>query len=257
MGRLRWASAILATGLLLINVPAAWAAPDPATCALQFLASGQASDGSVGGAPGVTADYIFGAAAAGFDPDDPREVRRQLGLRLPRGGHRRLADERGARGQGGPRGDRRQARPDRLRRARSPDGARRDVRFDDPRLRRRPDLHPVAGDPRPGGGGRCGPSPAGQRRDRADRGPGHRRLVGLPGRQGRRRWRRHELDGDRARGPRRRRDADVRRFDHERPDLPPRPAAERRRIPVQRRVRAAVQRPGLRCERDPGAARRR
>lgn len=68
MGRLRWASAILATGLLLINVPVAWAAPDPATCALQFLASGQASDGSVGGAPGVTADDIFGAAAAGFDP---------------------------------------------------------------------------------------------------------------------------------------------------------------------------------------------
>jgi hypothetical protein len=68
VGRLRWASAILATGLLLINVPAAWAAPDPATCALQFLASGQASDGSVGGAAGVTADYVFGAAAAGFDP---------------------------------------------------------------------------------------------------------------------------------------------------------------------------------------------
>ena len=68
MGRLGWASAILATGLLLLNVPAAWAAPDPATCALQFLASGQAANGSVGGQPGVTADYIFGAAAAGFDP---------------------------------------------------------------------------------------------------------------------------------------------------------------------------------------------
>ncbi len=68
MGRLRWASAILATGLLLLNVPAAWAAPDPATCALQFLASGQAANGSVGGSAGVTADYIFGAAAAGFDP---------------------------------------------------------------------------------------------------------------------------------------------------------------------------------------------
>lgn len=68
MGRLRWASAILATGLFLIQVPAVWAAPDPATCALQYLASGQAANGSVGGAPGVTADYIFGAAAAGFDP---------------------------------------------------------------------------------------------------------------------------------------------------------------------------------------------
>ena len=68
MGRLRWASAILATGLLLLNVPAAWAAPDPATCALQYLASGQAANGSVGGQPGVTADYVFGAAAAGFDP---------------------------------------------------------------------------------------------------------------------------------------------------------------------------------------------
>jgi hypothetical protein len=68
VGRYRWASAILATGLLLVNVPAAWAAPDPATCALQYLAGQQAADGSVGGQPGVTADYIFGAAAAGFDP---------------------------------------------------------------------------------------------------------------------------------------------------------------------------------------------
>ncbi|MFI5200441.1 MAG: hypothetical protein ACHQXL_08730, partial [Candidatus Limnocylindrales bacterium] len=68
MGRYRWASAILATGLLLVNVPAAWAAPDPATCALRYLAGQQAADGSVGGQPGVTADYIFGAAAAGFDP---------------------------------------------------------------------------------------------------------------------------------------------------------------------------------------------
>jgi hypothetical protein len=68
VGRLRWASAILATGLLLLNVPAAWAAPAPATCALQFLASGQAANGSVGAQAGVTADYIFGAAAAGFDP---------------------------------------------------------------------------------------------------------------------------------------------------------------------------------------------
>ncbi|HLY14085.1 MAG TPA: hypothetical protein VKR24_07020 [Candidatus Limnocylindrales bacterium] len=71
MGRLRWASAILATGLLLLipNVSTAWAAaPDPATCALQYLASGQATSGAVGGQPGVTADFIFGAAAAGFDP---------------------------------------------------------------------------------------------------------------------------------------------------------------------------------------------
>ena len=71
MGRLRWASAILASGLLLLilNVATAWAAaPDPATCALQYLASGQVASGAVGGQPGVTADYIFGAAAAGFDP---------------------------------------------------------------------------------------------------------------------------------------------------------------------------------------------
>jgi hypothetical protein len=69
VGRLRWASAILATGLLLLNVSTAWAAaPDPVTCALQYLASGQATSGAVGGQPGVTADYIFGAAAAGFDP---------------------------------------------------------------------------------------------------------------------------------------------------------------------------------------------
>lgn len=69
MGRLRWASAILATGLLLVNVPATWAAPDPATCALQYLAGQQAASGGVGGQAGVTADYIFGAAAAGFDPN--------------------------------------------------------------------------------------------------------------------------------------------------------------------------------------------
>lgn len=71
MGRLRWASAILAPGLLLpiANISTAWAAaPDPATCALQYLASVQATSGAVGGQPGVTADYIFGAAAAGFDP---------------------------------------------------------------------------------------------------------------------------------------------------------------------------------------------
>lgn len=69
MGRLRWASAILATGLLLVNVPAAWAAPDPATCALRYLAGQQTANGAVGGQAGVTADYIFGAAAAGFDPN--------------------------------------------------------------------------------------------------------------------------------------------------------------------------------------------
>ena len=100
------------------------------------------------------------------------------------------------------------------------------------------------------------PLPAG-RRHRADRGPGHRRLVGLPGRQGRCRWRRHELDGDRHRGARGGGDADDGRVDHRRTDVPPRPTAERRWLPVQRRVPAAVQRSGLRCERDPGPARRR
>jgi len=73
--RHRWASAILATGLLLITVPVTSAAsphaPDPAasaTCALRYLAGQQRADGSVGGQAGVSADYIFGAAAAGFDP---------------------------------------------------------------------------------------------------------------------------------------------------------------------------------------------
>ena len=75
MERHRWASAILATGLLLITVPVASAAsphaPDPAasaTCALRYLAGQQGADGSVGGQAGVSADYVFGAAAAGFDP---------------------------------------------------------------------------------------------------------------------------------------------------------------------------------------------
>lgn len=93
MGRLGWASATLATGLLLVNVSPIWAvagappvpgeaAPPPAaaaraadlspaesaTCALRYLASEQAADGSVGDQAGVTADFIFGAAAAGFDP---------------------------------------------------------------------------------------------------------------------------------------------------------------------------------------------
>jgi len=68
VGRLRWASAILAPGVLLLSASAAWAAPDPATCALRYLAAQQSADGSVGGQAGVTADYVFGAAAAGFDP---------------------------------------------------------------------------------------------------------------------------------------------------------------------------------------------
>ena len=68
MGRLRWASAILAPGVLLLSASAAWAAPDPATCALRYLAAQQSADGSVGGQAGITADYVFGAAAAGFDP---------------------------------------------------------------------------------------------------------------------------------------------------------------------------------------------
>jgi hypothetical protein len=73
--RFRWASAILATGLLLIIVPVTSAAsphaPSPAasaTCALRYLAGQQGADGSVGGQAGVSADYVFGVAAAGFDP---------------------------------------------------------------------------------------------------------------------------------------------------------------------------------------------
>ncbi len=72
MGRLGWASALLAPGVLLLSASAAWAAPDPATCALRYLAAQQSADGSLGGQAGVTADYIFGAAAAGFDPNQLR-----------------------------------------------------------------------------------------------------------------------------------------------------------------------------------------
>ena len=71
----RWASAVLATGLLLLTVPTTSAASPhalapaaSATCALRYLQGQQGADGSVGGQAGVTADYVFGAAAAGFDP---------------------------------------------------------------------------------------------------------------------------------------------------------------------------------------------
>ena len=61
-------AAVLAfPGVVAVGVPAALAAPDAATCALQYLAAQQGANGAVV-APGVTEDFIFGAAAVGFDP---------------------------------------------------------------------------------------------------------------------------------------------------------------------------------------------
>jgi hypothetical protein len=61
-------AAVLALpGSVAIGVPAALAAPDAATCALMYLHAQQGADGLLGSA-GVTDDYIFGAAAAGYDP---------------------------------------------------------------------------------------------------------------------------------------------------------------------------------------------
>ena len=83
-----------------------------------------------------------------------------------------------------------------------------------------------------------------------------RRLVGLPGRQGRGRRRRHELDRDRDPGPRSRPARRPRTpRSRARLDLSPRPAAERRRLPLQRRVSARLQRSRLGCQRDPGPRR--
>ena len=76
MRRLVVASAILAT---LLTTPSglAAAAPKPsvvptdserATAALQYLLAAQALDGSIDGSIGETADFVIGAAAAGYDP---------------------------------------------------------------------------------------------------------------------------------------------------------------------------------------------
>ena len=50
--------------------PTSVAAPDPvrATAALEYLLAAQGPDGSIDGSIGETADYVIGAAAAGFDP---------------------------------------------------------------------------------------------------------------------------------------------------------------------------------------------
>lgn len=61
------AAALALPGSVAVGVPAALAAPDAATCALMYLHSQQGADGLLGSA-GVTGDYIFGAAAAGYDP---------------------------------------------------------------------------------------------------------------------------------------------------------------------------------------------
>ena len=61
------AAALALPGSVAVGVPAVLAAPDAATCALMYLHSQQAADGLLGSA-GVTDDYIFGAAANGYDP---------------------------------------------------------------------------------------------------------------------------------------------------------------------------------------------
>jgi hypothetical protein len=61
------AAALALPGAATIGEPAVLAAPDAATCALMYLHGQQAASGVVG-SPGATEDYIFGAAANGFDP---------------------------------------------------------------------------------------------------------------------------------------------------------------------------------------------
>ncbi|MEA2631790.1 MAG: hypothetical protein QOE66_2009 [Chloroflexota bacterium] len=61
------AAALALPGSVAVGVPAVLAAPDAATCALMYLHSQQAADGLLGSA-GVTDDYVFGAAANGYDP---------------------------------------------------------------------------------------------------------------------------------------------------------------------------------------------
>jgi hypothetical protein len=76
MRRLVVASAIRAT-LLTVPLSMAAAAPTPstavtdsarATAALEYLLAAQGSDGSIDGSLGETADFVIGAAAAGYDP---------------------------------------------------------------------------------------------------------------------------------------------------------------------------------------------
>lgn len=61
------AAALALPGAATVGAPAVLAAPDAATCALMYLHAQQAPSGLVS-SPGVTEDYIFGAAAKGFDP---------------------------------------------------------------------------------------------------------------------------------------------------------------------------------------------
>jgi hypothetical protein len=77
MRRFAVASAILAALLALpaaqavaarVNPSTATTDTDRATAALEYLLAAQASDGSIDGSIGETADYVIGAAAAGFDP---------------------------------------------------------------------------------------------------------------------------------------------------------------------------------------------
>lgn len=76
MRRLVVASAILAA---LLTMPLGLAAADPispnfttnsarATAALEYLLAAQGPDGSIDGSIGETADFVIGAAAAGYDP---------------------------------------------------------------------------------------------------------------------------------------------------------------------------------------------
>jgi len=78
MRRLLVASAILASALAMpLGLAAATPAPHPAllatdsdgaTSALGYLLAAQKSNGSLDGSIGETADFVIGAAAAGFDP---------------------------------------------------------------------------------------------------------------------------------------------------------------------------------------------
>jgi hypothetical protein len=89
MRRLAAASAILATLLVLPTARAAATVPIPdttpamapgaaltdadrAAAALEYLLAAQGADGSIDGSIGETADFVIGAAAAGFDPSTLR-----------------------------------------------------------------------------------------------------------------------------------------------------------------------------------------
>jgi hypothetical protein len=63
------ASAILAAGIAIATPLAGRADCDPATRALAYMATQQMADGSIAADPGPTEDYVFGAAAAGYDPN--------------------------------------------------------------------------------------------------------------------------------------------------------------------------------------------